>query len=390
MTCHDRTRYDGAGRPARRPRARGRRADPPDQAGDRRAGPARAPGPAAGVLPDADLARPDGARCARRRWSRRSTSTRARSAARSSTSSTSAWSTARPDPDDGRATLVAVSDDAAAPARRRRRPPPQVARRAARRLVGQRARPSSSGCSAATTRRSTPDPVSAARRRCRAAAAVDRPAGQRAPRRRAARPGRSPQLSTTVTGAAPEGQHVGAGVEQLDLVARRRRERAAGRERRPVERQRRVGVALLGLDRERRPSRPAGGATAGRCPARSRTAGPCRTTGSAPGSRRGRPRRCGGRAGPGGPRRRRRPARGRAPRPGRGTPSRAARASSGGGPGAGEADRAAAVPGRVADDVVVAQHPGRRGVDRGERVQGAGDDVGERGRPTTARAARRS
>ena len=32
--------------------------------------------------------------------------------ARSSTSSTSAWSTATPDPDDGRATLVAASDDA--------------------------------------------------------------------------------------------------------------------------------------------------------------------------------------------------------------------------------------------------------------------------------------
>ena len=40
----------------RQPRARGRRADPPDQAGHRRAGPRGPPGPAAGVVPDAHLA----------------------------------------------------------------------------------------------------------------------------------------------------------------------------------------------------------------------------------------------------------------------------------------------------------------------------------------------
>ncbi len=45
-----------------------------------------------------------------------------------------------PDPDDGRATLVAASEDATRRLGGRRRAPSQVARRAARRLDGRRAR----------------------------------------------------------------------------------------------------------------------------------------------------------------------------------------------------------------------------------------------------------
>ena len=142
--------------------------------------------------------------------------------------------------------------------------------------------------------------------------------------------GSVPQLSTTVTGPRRNTSTSAPRSSDLD-VGRRRwwRSRAAHAQRRAVERQRRrrgrrscastvsaahaAGCGIHGLVR-------AGTELEGRLAGR--------PTASAPGSRRGPPRRCGTTTGPAGARGRRRPARGRAPRPGRGTTSRAARASS--------------------------------------------------------------
>ena len=174
----------------RRPRGRGRRADPAHPPGHPRAGPRGPRGHAAHVVPAARLAdrRGPGARLGDRGELRDRQGRHL--AARSSTSSTSAWSPATPDPADGRATLVEASADAVRRMADVADAPAQVARRAAGRLVGRRARRRSSTPSAATTTRSTQltftiEPDGGVRRQ----PAVGRARRSRSrPRRRGARP----------------------------------------------------------------------------------------------------------------------------------------------------------------------------------------------------------
>ena len=167
------TRADAA-----RPRAGDGRAGPPDAAGHRRAGPRRAPGPAAGVVPDA------------RATSSSKGPLRASAIAEAFDIDKGAVSRQvqhlvdlglverAPDPDDGRATLVAASDEADAGST-------EVARHRRKwldeRLGDWSAEDDLAALrrrrSAATTRRSTTEPPasSRARRRCRAAAVATGP-----------------------------------------------------------------------------------------------------------------------------------------------------------------------------------------------------------------------
>ncbi len=91
-------------------RAGGRRPHPAGPPGHRRAGPRRAPRAAAGVVPDARLRAPTRVRSGPRHCARPSTSTRARSAGRCSTCIDLGLVDRTPDPEDGRATLLCVSD----------------------------------------------------------------------------------------------------------------------------------------------------------------------------------------------------------------------------------------------------------------------------------------
>ena len=323
-----------------------------------------------------------------------------------------------PDPADGRATLLAVTDDA------RRRLADVTGTAASASTSGSATGPTrssapSSTCSAATTPRSTSTDAPRIVRRptfaetcrtsgtirsrsARSQAAVSGGSGGPGQRRRRGSSGplatsTSPAGSGTGARAAVEhrqdraaahDQHVALGVGQVDVVARRRRERTAGRQRRAVERQRRLGVGLLRRDGEVGPVgrlRDPRLAVA-RAEAVRRLRRP--PTGSAPGSRRDRARRCGTRTGPAGAPGRRRPARGRAPRPGRGTPSRAAPASSASPPGRGPG-RPSPPPYRVACRTTswllstqVGEPPTRPTASSVSR-----DDLGERRAPTTARSA---
>ena len=334
---HERRRPSSRTEHAAAARAGGRRADPPGPPGDRRARPGGAPGPAAGVVPDARLPRRGtapqrglgGGRGVRHRQGRDQPPGPAPRRPRPA-------STGRPTPTTAARRCVSRERRRRAPARprctatRRRRLDERLGDWSDADLdafVGALGR-----YNAALDKPEGADAGAsdAARPRCPAAACRRRPGRWRAaPRRPAAATGSVPQLSTTVSRPAAEREHVGAALEQLDVVAepasRARGGRPAPRGRTPASS---PGRSRLGLDGERR---PVGGLRDPRLALARPEA--VRRPVAAPRDRHpaavaARARRCGTRPGPAGPRARRRPPRGRAPRPGRGTPSRAARASS--------------------------------------------------------------
>ena len=147
--------------------------------------------------------------------------------------------------------------------------------------------------------------------------------------------GAAPQLRTIGQCPADDHEGVAGTVDDAHVAPGVERMRTPGTQRLAVELEGRAGPVPLCLDGEGGPVVAAAGSTAGPRPVRSRTARRRRTTGSAPGTRRGPSRRCGARPGPASAPGRPRPPRGRAPRPGRGRTSRAAPASSGSRPGRG-------------------------------------------------------
>ena len=211
-----------------------------------------------------------------------------------------------------------------------------------------------------------------------------------------------------IAGAEREG--VAAEIDPLG-VAEREVVPAAQLQSLLVHRQRRTGHALLRRARVLRPDGTAGAASS-RSRDRSRTTPRRPPTGWAPGSRRGRSARrwCGTRSGPAVPRPAGRwPPGDRAPRPGTGrrSPGRAsmsavaarARRRANAGSGSPVRLRADAVAlqvlalereaGRVADDVVVRQHPGARSADAAEGGDRAVDHAAQRRpHPTASRGTR--